>query len=269
MMPAALMIARCEQFTGHAYDMMKVEEERGGLAARAIVFSKPSCGKQPKPYETAGATKCLAPCKLHAKSLAIRKYCKFLSHSRRYPGTRCLHNHNYSLYLVACVQSVAMFGAELWWKGGNVRGTTGRVEELQLLVNQQARATTGAFRTTNLGALSMESGLRPASNQLENRQRRFGLRLLSLPQGDEARKVVIGSSTAIGRRLKTALNRTWTSTEQTVLPEDAEPLNAELIQEDREEAKREAEKERLGLVMFTDGSRRTGLLDTRWHGGTA
>jgi len=101
----------------------------------------------------------------------------------------------------------------------------------------------------------MESGLRPASNQLENRQRRFGVRLLSLPQGDEARKVVIGGSTAIGKRLKTALNRIWTSTEQTVLLEDPEPFNAELIQEDREEAKREAEKERPELVMFTDGSR--------------
>jgi len=66
---------------------------------------------------------------------------------------------------------------------------------------------------------------------------------------------VIGGSTAIGKRLKIALNRTWTSTEQTVLLEDLEPFNAELIQEDREEAKREAEKERPGLIMFTDGSR--------------
>jgi len=174
---------------------------------------------------------------------------------RRLTGKMGLSPINCRRVMMACVQSVAMFGAELWWKGGNVRGTTGRAEELQLLVNQQARATTGAFRTTNLGALSMESGLRPASNQLENRQRRFGLRLLSLPQGDEARKVAIGSSTAIGNRLKTALNHTWTSTEQTVLLEDPEPFNAELTQEDREEAKREAEKERQGLVMFTDGSR--------------
>jgi len=30
----------------------------------------------------------------------------------------------------------------------------------------------------------MESGIRAAAAQLENRQRRFGLRLLSLPQGD-------------------------------------------------------------------------------------
>ena len=97
-----------------------------------------------------------------------------------------------------------MFGAELWWKGDLVEGTISRAKELQLLVNQEARATTGCFRTTNLGALSMEAGLRAATAQLENRQRRFGLRLLSLPEGDQAREVV-GAPTEIGRRLKNAL----------------------------------------------------------------
>jgi len=101
------------------------------------------------------------------------------------------------------VQSVAMFGSELSWKGGHVRGTIGQADELQLLANQEARATTGYFRTTNPGALSMESGLRAATTQLENRQR-SGLRLLSLPQGDQAWEVV-GAPTAIGRRLVNAL----------------------------------------------------------------
>jgi len=76
---------------------MKVEEKRGGLAARAVVFSKPCCGKRAKPYESAGTSKRVAPGKLHAKSLAIRENCQFLSHSRRYPKTRCLHMHNCSL----------------------------------------------------------------------------------------------------------------------------------------------------------------------------
>jgi len=44
----------------------------------------------------------------------------------------------------------------------------------------------------------MESGLSPAATQLENWQRRFGLRLLSLPQGDQARGIV-GAPTEIGR----------------------------------------------------------------------
>ena len=54
-------------------------------------------------------------------------------------------------------------------------------KRIQLLVNQEARATTGSFRTTNLEGRSMESGLRPAAAQLENGQWQLGLRLLSLP----------------------------------------------------------------------------------------
>jgi len=172
---------------------------------------------------------------------------------KRLMGQMGLSPINYRRVMSACVQSVTMFGAELWRKGGNIRGMTGHAEELQHLTNREARATTGAFRTTNLGALLMESGLRPATNQLENRQRRFGLRLLSLPQGAIAREAV-GASTAIGKRLSTALDRTWIETERTVLLEEPESFAAELIQEEWVEAKREAEKERPGLVMFTDGS---------------
>jgi len=172
---------------------------------------------------------------------------------KRLTGQMGLSPINYRRVMSACVQSVTMFGAELWRKGGNIRGMTGRAEELQHLTNREARATTGAFRTTNLGALLMESGLRPATNQLENRQWRFGLRLLSLPQGAIAREAV-GTSTAIGKRLSTALDRTWIETERTVLLEESESFAAELIQEEWVEAKREAEKERPGLVMFTDGS---------------
>jgi hypothetical protein len=51
--------------------------------------------------------------------------------------------------MTACAQSVATFGAELWWKGDHVRGTVGQADELQLLANQEARATTGCFRRTS------------------------------------------------------------------------------------------------------------------------
>jgi len=50
----------------------------------------------------------------------------------------------------------------------------------------------------------MESRLRAATAQLENRQRQFGIWLLSLPQGGQAREVV-GAPTAIGWRLTNAL----------------------------------------------------------------
>jgi len=55
--------------------------------------------------------------------------------------------------MTACVQSFAMLGPEQWRKGHHVRGTMGQADELQLLVNQEARATTGCFRMTNLGAV--------------------------------------------------------------------------------------------------------------------
>ena len=151
-----------------------------------------------------------------------------------------------------CVLSTSVFGAELWWKGDQ-SGMAEPAKDLQLLINQQARATTGAFRTTNLGALSMESGLRPATNQLENGQRRFGLRLLSLPRGDNAR-VLVGACTAIGQRLSTALAYTG-RTQETVLLEDPGTLDAELIQEEEEEARKEAGKPRPGITMITEGSR--------------
>jgi len=158
--------------------------------------------------------------------------------------------------MMACVQSATMFGAELWWKGDYATGTQGRAGEIQRLINQEARTTTGCFRTTNLEALSMESGLRAATAQLENRQRRFGLRLLSLPQEDQAREVV-GAPTGIGRRLTNALAY-GRQTESTVPLEEPETLDAELQQEEEAEAKAEAERPRPGLTMFTDGSRLDG-----------
>ena len=173
---------------------------------------------------------------------------------RRLTGQMGLAPANCRKIMAACIQLAAMFGSELWWKGGNIRGTTGRADELQLLINHQAWATTGCFRTTNLGALSMESGLRPATNQLKNRQRRFALRLLSLPQGEMARNIV-SADTMIGKRLSTALKYSWTETERTVLLEEPESFDAKLIQKEREEAKREAKRERPGFVMFTDVSR--------------
>jgi len=152
--------------------------------------------------------------------------------------------------MMACIQSVAMFGSELWWKGDHIWGTMGQASELQLLVNQETQATTGCFRTTNLGALSMESGLWAATTQLGNRQRWFGLWLLSLPEGDQARELV-GAPTGIGWWLKNALAYGG-QTERIVLLEELETCNAELLQEEEAEAKAGVEGTRPGLTMFTD-----------------
>jgi len=156
----------------------------------------------------------------HATRLKDGK--KAMARLRRLTGQMGLSPANCRNVMTACIRS--MFGSELWWKGDHVPGTMGRAEELQLLVNQEARATTGCFRTTNLGDLSMESGLWAATTQLENRQRRFGLRLLSLLQGNQAREVA-GAPTEIGRRLTNALAYAG-RTESTVLLEDPETLDA-------------------------------------------
>ena len=76
-----------------------------------------------------------------------------------------------------------------WWKGSDAYGSAGRQDNVQEVINQEARLTLGAFRTTNQGALSLESGLRPAAAQLDNRLRRYALRLASLPKGDQAREI--------------------------------------------------------------------------------
>jgi len=89
--------------------------------------------------------------------------------------------------MTARVQSVAMYGAG-WWCGEGKQGMARGAAELQKLVNQEARTVTGCFRTTNRGALTMESSLRPAVSQPENRLGRLGARLLVLPRGSEAKE---------------------------------------------------------------------------------
>jgi len=70
---------------------------------------------------------------------------------------------------VACVQASALYGAELWWDDREGSGVKNRCDELQRLENQLGRAVTGNFRTTNLGVVMAESGLRPAESHLNNR----------------------------------------------------------------------------------------------------
>ena len=65
---------------------------------------------------------------------------------------------------------------------------------------------------------------------------------------------VHSSQVNIGRRLTNALAYAG-RVESTVLREEPETLDAELLQEEEAEAKVAAEKERPGLTMFTDGSR--------------
>jgi len=78
----------------------------------------------------------------------------------------------------------------------------------------------------HLGALSMESGLRAATLRQRSWRidRRFGLRLLSLPHGDQARDIV-GAPTAISRRLVAYTGKT----ESAVLLEEPKTLDVDLL----------------------------------------
>jgi hypothetical protein len=68
----------------------------------------------------------------------------------------------------AAVQAVALYGAELWRQGQK-----DRIGGIQRLVHQEARAITGAFRTTPIGPLLREAALEPAESLLEARQLGF------------------------------------------------------------------------------------------------
>jgi hypothetical protein len=67
----------------------------------------------------------------------------------------------------------------------------------------------------------------PAPAGRDSRVRRFGLRLLSLPQSRQARAVV-GAGSEIGKRLENALEYSG-RVETTVLLEEPEVLDAETI----------------------------------------
>jgi len=138
------------------------------------------------------------------RAIRLKSGKKAMARLRRLAGQMGRSPANCGKVMTACIQSAVMFGSELWRKGDHTRGTVGQANELQQLVNQEVRATEGCYRTTNLGALSMESGPRATTAQMDNELRRFGLRLLSLPKRDKAREIV-GALTALRRRLTSAL----------------------------------------------------------------
>ena len=74
------------------------------------------------------------------------------------------------------MQSVALYGAELWWKGQK-----NYEKDLQKLINRQARSITGMYRSSLISPLMNDSGLIPAHILLDSRQRAYAHRLLTLP----------------------------------------------------------------------------------------
>jgi hypothetical protein len=67
---------------------------------------------------------------------------------------------------IASVQAVALYRSKLRWDPKSV----GRRDDLQLLLNQQARSILGALPTTQQGALLREARLTPVPVILDSRQ---------------------------------------------------------------------------------------------------
>jgi len=80
---------------------------------------------------------------------------------------------------VVCVSAVALYGTELWWDPKEA----GRRDDLQLLLNRQARSILGALPTTPRGALMRESGLTPTPVVLDSRQQRLAARVADTCSG--------------------------------------------------------------------------------------
>jgi len=77
---------------------------------------------------------------------------------------------------------------------------------LRLLINQNARPTLGEFQTTNRRCLSLEPGMRAATVQVDNSRRRFGLRLRSLPEGDQVKELDCCVALALGLSRRAGTN---------------------------------------------------------------
>jgi hypothetical protein len=74
------------------------------------------------------------------------------------------------------MQSVALYRAELWWKGQK-----DAINKLQKLINKQSRVITGALTISPIDLLLKEAEMTPIEPLLDHKQRKFTLRALKLP----------------------------------------------------------------------------------------
>jgi len=79
--------------------------------------------------------------------------------------------------VVAAVNSIALYGAEVWW-----RGQQDRAKHLQLLLKSQARAITDLLPSTPVSTLLLAACLPRAEELSDYRQRWFAaVRALAAP----------------------------------------------------------------------------------------
>ena len=163
---------------------------------------------------------------------------------------------------MAAVQSVALYGAELWWRGQK---------------NHEYRQA--------IQALISEAGLVPAQILLDYRQKMYAYRLLTLPDDHHTKKILPisfrnGDADTIRAENQPEDTLTWAGSErptslgqwfarQVSVTQAVDPaygvesierswrLNTELplqaVLQPKREALQEAKKDRDGMVLWADG----------------
>ena len=86
---------------------------------------------------------------------------------------------------VAAVHSVALYGSEIWWEGQK-----DKLDKIQKLLNKQARAITGMFKTTPIPLLQREANLPDAPGLLDAKRLGFTLRCLEQTEGHPSRSIL-------------------------------------------------------------------------------
>ncbi len=181
---------------------------------------------------------------------------------------------------IAAVQSIALCGAELWWKQQKNHEST-----VQKLLNRQARAITGMYPSMPVHPLLCEAGLIPAKLLLDFRQKTYAYRLLTLPdhhptknilpvslrKGDESSQsreqpndTLIWAEQVKPREFGHLLAQKVSSNNAIDPADGVEPVDGmrftnkfsgTIIIEEEKRAVQEARRYRTGTVMWVDGSK--------------
>jgi hypothetical protein len=171
----------------------------------------------------------------------------------RISGKYGLNPVNARIIQTAAVQSIALYGPELWW---DIQ--TGREKDLQNLVNESARCTTGMFQTTSVVPFIKELGFRPVLSLLNNSWGRFAKHLIKMPDSHGGGHIIEGES-GLAKRLRKCLNKKRKVEQNTLLQYEVKAEAKVIISE-----KKTALKEAIligsgdGHVYCTHGSRLDG-----------
>ena len=90
--------------------------------------------------------------------------------------------HMRQLY-TSCVLPILDFGAETWW-----RGQKGYTNKLQQFQNTASRRILGAFRTSPIIPLELETSLPPTAIRLQQTWRKYALCTMTLPEQNPIRQ---------------------------------------------------------------------------------